>query len=96
MWYSVPFPEDITVIFMGALTDFYLSISEQPKLAYVWLKPIKISHTKNSPFLCFSSYYYSFGFVKKNNIFQDFCCSFLMTFAIKFGNYKFYVWKIYI
>lgn len=64
------FQKDITVILMGILTDFYLSISEQPKLAYVRLKYIKCSYGKIS-FACFSPCYYTLGFVLKF-IFQVF------------------------
>lgn len=56
------FPQKITTILMGILTDFPVSISEQAKLAYVRLRSIKCSHGKKSPFLCFFPYYYSFGF----------------------------------
>ena len=78
------FQKDITVILMGILTDFYFSISEQPKLAYVRLKSIKCSYGKIS-FACFSPYYYTLGFVLKF-IFQVFV--FLSQWLLQYNSYN--------
>lgn len=51
-----PTKKKITIILMGILTDFPMSISEQAKLAYVRLRSMKCSHEKIS-FSLFLPYY---------------------------------------